>query len=98
MKWETNSYITACDPPRAAWNVNDPDRPTGQWRFELEPVGERTRLRFHMIVGPGLSANGNAIEENPAQAAEVLAQRRAQHRDNMDPTVRGIKHLAETTS
>ena len=97
-KWETNSYIAACDPPRAfAWNVNDPDRPTAQWRFELEPVGEKTRLRFHMIIGPGLSATGKAMEGNPAQAAEVLAQRRDQHRYNMDRTVQGIKHLAETT-
>ena len=96
-KWETTSYITACEPPRAfAWNVNDRDHPTAQWKFELEPVGEKTRLRFHMIVGPGLSATGRAMEENPGQAAEVLAQRRNQHRNNMDRTIQGIKRLAET--
>ncbi len=98
-KWETTSYISAYDPPRAfAWNVNDPDRPTAQWRFELEPVGAMTRLRFHMIVGPGLSATGRAMEEDPGQAAEVLANRRNQHRGNMDLTLQGIKRLAEKGS
>ena len=96
-KWETTSYIVACDPPRVfAWNVNDRDRPSAQWRFELERIPGGTRLRQSLIIGPSLSATGRAMEENPDQAQQILARRREQHRGNMSLTVQGIKRLAET--
>ena len=95
--WETTSYVVACDPPRVfAWNVNDRDRPSAQWRFELERIPEGTRLRQRLIIGPSLSATGRAMEENPGQAQQILARRREQHRGNMTLTVQGIKRLAET--
>ena len=98
-KWETTSFVVVWDPPQIfTWNVNDRDHPTAQWRFELEPVGEKTRLRFHMVIGPGLSATGRAMQEDPDQAPVVLANRREQHRANMDLTLQGIKRLAETGS
>jgi hypothetical protein len=97
--WETTSFVAVCDPHRVfAWNVNDADHPTAQWRFELEPLGDKTRLRFHMVVGPGLSATGRAMQEDPEQAPVVLAQRREQHRGNMDLTLQGIKRMAEAAS
>ena len=95
--WETTSYIVACDRPRVfAWNVNDRDRPSAQWRFELVRIPGGTRLRQRLIIGPSLSATGRAMEENPGQAQQILASRRAQHRGNMILTVQGIKRLAET--
>lgn len=95
-KWETTSFVAACDKHRVfAWNVNDPDNPSSQWRFELEPVGENTRLRFSMVIGPGVSGTAQAMQESPEQAAQILAVRQNQHRGNMDLTVRGIKDLAE---
>jgi nitroreductase/uncharacterized protein YndB with AHSA1/START domain len=98
-KWETTSYIVACEQPRVfAWNVNDPDHPSAQWRFELEPVGENNRLRFSMIIGPGVSGTARAMEETPDQAAQILTARQAMHRGNMDLTVQGIKRIAETGS
>ena len=94
--WETKSYIVACDPPRVfAWNVNDRDRPSAQWRFELERIPGGTRLSQRLIIGPSLSATGRAMEENPDQALQILASRREQHRGNMTLTVQGIKRLAE---
>jgi len=91
--------VVVWDSPQIfTWNVNDRDHPTAQWRFELEPVGEKTRLRFHMVIGPGLSATGRAMQEDPDQAPVVLANRREQHRANMDLTLQGIKRLAETGS
>ena len=96
-KWETTSYVVACESPRVfAWNVNDRDRPSAQWRFELERIPGGTRLRQSLVIGPSLSATGRAMEENPDQAHRILADRREQHRGNMSLTVHGIKHLAET--
>jgi uncharacterized protein YndB with AHSA1/START domain len=98
-EWETTSYVVACDPPRVfAWNVNDRERPSAQWRFELERMPGGTRLRQRLVIGPSLSATGRAMEENPDQAAEILAGRREQHRCNMTLTIQGIKRLAETES
>ena len=97
--WETTSYVVVCDPPLVfAWNVNDRDRPSAQWRFELERIPGGTRLRQRLIIGPSLSATGRAMEENPGQAQQILASRREQHRGNMTLTVQGIKRLAETVS
>jgi len=94
--WETKSYIVACDPPRVfAWNVNDRDWPSAQWRFELERIPGGTRLSQRLVIGPSLSATGRAMEENPDQALQILASRREQHRGNMTLTVQGIKRLAE---
>ena len=94
--WQTTSFVVACDPPRVfAWNVSDPDQPSAQWRFELEPIGEGTRLRQHMNIGPGRSGTSRAMEEDPGQAQEILARRRDQLRRNMELTTQGIKRLAE---
>jgi nitroreductase/uncharacterized protein YndB with AHSA1/START domain len=98
-EWQTTSYVVACDPPLVfAWNVNDRERPSAQWRFELERMPGGTRLRQRLVIGPSLSATGRAMEENPDQAAEILAGRREQHRCNMTLTIQGIKRLAETES
>ena len=97
--WETTSFVVACDPPRVfAWNVNDRDQPSAQWRFELERIPGGTRLRQRLIIGPSLSATGRAMEENPDQAQQILDRRREQHRGNMALTIQGIKRLAETGS
>lgn len=98
-KWETTSYVVACDPPRVfAWNVNDRDEPSAQWRFELEKIPGGTRLRQSMVIGPRLSATGTAMVENPDKAAQILASRQEQHRGNMTLTIHGIKRLAEAGS
>ena len=97
--WQTTSYIVAYDPPRVfAWNVSDPDLASAQWRFELEPIGEATRLRQHMTIGPGRSGTSRRMEENPAEAAQILVRRREVLRANMESTTQGIKRLAEEGS
>ncbi len=61
--WETKSYVVECEPSRVfAWNVNDRDQPSAQWRFELEKIPSGTRLRQRLIIGPSLSATGRAME------------------------------------
>ena len=96
--WQTTSYIVAYDPPRVfAWNVSDPDLASAQWRFELE-IGEATRLRQHMTIGHGRSGTSRRMEENPAEAAQILVRRREVLRANMESTTQGIKRLAEEGS
>ena len=98
-QWETTSYIVACEQPTVfAWNVNASDHPSAQWRFELEQVGESARLRFSMIIGPGVSGTARALDDSPEEAAQILAARQKVHRDNMDLTVQGIKRIAESGS
>ncbi len=94
--WQTTSHVVACDPTRVfAWNVNDRDRPSAQWRFELERIPGGTRLSQRLVIGPSLSATGRAMEANPDQARHILASRREQHRGNMLLNLQGIKRLAE---
>jgi len=96
-RWETTSHIVACEAPRVfAWNIVDPDNPAAQWRFELDRVGDATRLRQCMTIGPGRSGTSRAMESDPDNAKAILAARREAHRRNMELTVQGIKTLAES--
>jgi len=95
--WETTSYVVACEAPKVfAWNVVDPDQPAAQWRFELDRVGDSTRLRQCMIMGPGMSGTARAMANDPENAKAVLAARREVLRHNMELTTQGIKALAES--
>lgn len=96
-KWETTSWVVACDAPNVfAWNVNDRDAPSAQWRFELEKIPGGTRLRQRFILGQRLSATGRAMVDNPEKAGEILASRQEQHRGNMMLNLQGIKEIAES--
>ena len=95
-EWDTTSWVVACDPPLVfAWNVNDRDEPSAQWRFELEKIPGGTRLRQRLVIGPSLSATGHAMKDNPDQAEQILASRQEQHRGNMALNLNGIKEIAE---
>ena len=96
-QWETTSHVVACDAPRLfAWNVSDAETPSAQWRFELDRVGNSTRLRQCMTMGPGRSGTTRAMQDDPDNAMQILAARRATLRRNMELTVQGIKQLAES--
>ena len=95
-EWDTTWWVVACDPPLVfAWNVNDRDEPSAQWRFELEKIPGGTRLRQRLVIGPSLSATGHAMKDNPDQAEQILASRQEQHRGNMALNLNGIKETAE---
>ncbi|ETX01677.1 MAG: hypothetical protein ETSY1_06555 [Candidatus Entotheonella factor] len=97
--WETTSYVVACEEPRVfGWHVVDPDHPAAQWRFELDPLGDMTRLRQCMTMGPGMSGTSRAMENDPENAKAILAARRETLRRNMELTTQGIKALAESGS
>jgi nitroreductase len=97
-EWSTPCFVDAWDERRAfGWRTSDPDGPGARWRFELEPTGGRTRLRFSYVIGPGRSGTSMAITANPGKEARVLRRRLDEVRANMQRTVDGIKALAEGT-
>jgi hypothetical protein len=62
----------------------------------LDQVGDTTRLRQCMTMGPGMSGTSRAMENEPDKAQEILAARREILRRNMELTTQGMKRLAES--
>ena len=95
--WHTTCTVVDLEPQRRfGWAVGDPEHPSALWRFELEPDGDGTRLRQWMRLGPGRTLLNDAIERMPEKEERIIDRRLAEHRINMEATVRGIKELAET--
>ena len=95
-EWSIPCFVEVCDEPRSfGWCTSDPDDPGARWRFDLEPLGGQTRLRFTYRLGPGPSGTTAALTANPGKEARVLHRRMGEVRANMQRTVEGIKQLAE---
>ena len=96
-EWETTCTIVTNDPQRTfAWVVGDPEFPSTTWRFTIEPVAGKTRLRQWMRMGPAPSGLTPAILAMPDKEDRIIERRLEEHRTNMQATVDGIKQLAET--
>jgi uncharacterized protein YndB with AHSA1/START domain len=94
--WHTPCTVVEYEPERRfAWAVGDPEHPSALWRFELEPDRSGTRLRQWMRLGPGRTLLNSAIERMPEKEERIIDRRLAEHRANMEATVRGIKELVE---
>jgi hypothetical protein len=88
--------VVSCEPGREfGWVVGDRDHPSAAWRFTLEPTASGTRLRQWMRMGPAPSGLTLAIEARPDKEDRIVERRLAEHRQNMQATVDGIKRLAE---
>ena len=95
--WQTTSTIVEFEPgQRFGWAVGDPGYPSAYWRFELEEEGGGTRLRQWMRLGPAPSGLTPAIERWPDKEERIIDRRLAEHRANMEATIRGIKEIVET--
>lgn len=77
------------------WPAAGPDHPDARWRFDLEPVAGRTRLRFSYVIDPGPSATTATLAAHPDREAQVLRPRLDAARTAVARTVEGIKALAE---
>jgi hypothetical protein len=97
-EWTTESTVVGCEEGRLfSWAVGDPSRPAATWRFELEPAGDRTRLRMWAEMGPGPSGLTPIIEAHPDREDDIVERRLDEWRTNMLATVAGLKQLAEST-
>jgi nitroreductase len=95
-EWEVPCFVDAYDEPRTfGWRTSDADTPGARWRFDLEPLGGGTRLRFSYVIGPGRSGTTAAITANPGKESRVLRRRLDEVYANMCRTVAGIKQIAE---
>lgn len=97
--WTTTSIVTEWKPGSAfGWSVNDVDDPAARWLFEVTPQAGSTRLRFAMILGPGISFLTLFIDQKRDQESNMIAGRQSQQRKNMARTLEGIKAIAESAS
>ena len=66
-----------------------------RWRFDLEPDGDGSLLKFTAEIGPAPSGLTPAIERMPDREEDIVAKRMGEHNANMHRTVEGYKQLAE---
>ncbi|MFN0280536.1 MAG: SRPBCC family protein, partial [Kineosporiaceae bacterium] len=46
-EWTVPCFVDTWEDRRSfGWRTSDADNPGARWRFDLEPLGDRTRLRF----------------------------------------------------
>jgi uncharacterized protein YndB with AHSA1/START domain len=94
--WETTSWVTRFDPPRAfEWAVSDRDEPSATWWFLLDEVAGGVRLRQGGRMGPAPSGLSIAITAMPDKEERIVARRLEEWRTNMQATLEGVKALAE---
>ena len=95
-EWETTCTVTEWEPERSfGWLVGDPADPSARWRFDLDDLGGRVRLRQWAQIGPGWSGLSVAIEARPDKEERIVARRLEEHRANMLANLEGVKALAE---
>jgi uncharacterized protein YndB with AHSA1/START domain len=95
-EWETTSYVTRFEPPRAfRWDVSDPENPSSSWWFLLDEEDGGVRLRQGTRMGPARSGLSFAIDRMPDKEERIVARRLREFEANMRATVEGIKQLAE---
>ena len=95
-EWSVPCFVDAFDEHRRfGWCTSDRQNPGARWRFDLEPNGGGTRLRFSYRMGPGPSGTTMAISAHPGKESRVLRRRLGEVYANMQRTVSGIKKIAE---
>jgi nitroreductase len=95
-EWSLPCIVDAYDEQRSfGWRTSDANNPGARWRFDLEAIPGKTRLRFSYVMGPGPSGTTMAITANPGKEARVLRRRLNEVHANMQRTVEGVKQLAE---
>lgn len=95
-EFEMPAFIDAWEENVAyGWRTADMDNPGARWRFDLEPNGSMTRVRYSMTLGPGPSGLTMAIDSMPNAEARIINGRlRGQH-TAMLQVVAGIKRTVE---
>jgi hypothetical protein len=95
-EWHTECTVIACEPERVfAWEVQGPDGPSAEWRFEIERTDDGCRLSQWARMGPGPSGLTPAILQMPDKEERIVERRLEEWRTNMTSNLEGIKTLAE---
>lgn len=97
-EWNVVCTVTALETERAfEWTIGDVDFKVARWRFDLEPAGDGSTLRFSAEMGPAPSGLTPVIERMPDREEEIIGRRLSDWSDNMRRTIEGIKALAESS-
>jgi hypothetical protein len=75
---------------------DDPDRPGSIWRYELEPVDGRTRLRHTFEHGPGDTGARTMAAASPTGLADRLARIRSNMTTSLAAMLGGV-HYSEVS-
>lgn len=95
--WDIDNHVLAFEENRVfEWGTVDPDDPGAVWRFEIEEVGMRSRLRFSVVIGERNNLTAPNALADPSDEGRVLGGRRKMMRTAMTNTIEGIKTLAES--
>ncbi len=95
--WDTTCTVTEfVENRRFGYAVEDIANPAASWRFDIEPTDTGTRLTMWAQMGPGPSGVISYVRRHPEREEEIVADRLAEWRANMEATVDGIKAVAET--
>jgi len=95
-EFKVPSFIDTFEPAVAfGWRTSDMDNPGARWRFDLEPAGSGTRLRYSMILGPGPSGLTIAIERMPDKEDRIISGRVRSQYTSMIKVLAGVKAAAE---
>lgn len=98
-EWSAVCTITEFEENRVfEWTVGDVEFRAARWRFDLEPDGDGSVLRFTASIGPAPSGLTPAIERMPDREEDIIAKRMGEHNANMVRTLEGYKGLAEAGS
>lgn len=93
--WEVPCFVSHYEPERAfGWVTSDPNNPGAQWRFDLDPSGDSTRLSYSLTLGPGPSGLTAFVEANPDMESRAVISRMKGLRANMASVVEAIKDAA----
>ena len=93
--WTAPSTVVVFEEGAAfGWDVGDPADPIASWRYFLTSEAGGTRLRHWARLGPGPSPTRQRCLDDPAGEHDILVERLAIHRRNMQAVVEGIAALA----
>ena len=95
-EFKVPSFIDTYEPGVAfGWRTSSVENPGARWRFEIEPNGSGSRLRYAAVLGPGPSGLTIAIESMPDKEQRIIYRRIEGLHANMRKVVVGIKKLTE---
>ena len=96
-EFKVQSFIDTYEQDVAfGWRTSSIESPGARWRFEIEPNGSSSRLRYAAALGPGPSGLTIAIESMPDKEHRIIYRRIEGLHANMRKVVIGIKRLAES--
>lgn len=98
-EWDVECTVTQFVPNRCfEWSIGDPSHPSSIWRFIIDDDGDdgSVVLRQEFQMGPAPSGLNMAIDAMPDKESRIISRRLAEHRQNMQANLDGIRELLKS--